>query len=133
MKINVYTSGVFDLFHAGHIEALEKAKALGTSLIVGVLSDEDAASYKRIPIIPYDQRSRIVKNLSLVDRVALAPKYEATEFYYSMKIDIHCQGDQIEGFYEVARQLGILRIVGRSMLNESSRIMNIIKRQDDNV
>ena len=69
MSITVYTSGVFDLLHAGHVEALRRAREQGDELIVGVLSDADAASYKRVPVIPYAQRHFVVSALSMVDRV----------------------------------------------------------------
>ena len=117
---------MFDLFHAGHIEALERAKEYGDILIVGILSDEDTFSYKRKPIIPYDQRLKILQNISIIDKVIPGPKIEFEEFYRTHKIDIHCQGDQLDGFYETARRLGILRILGRSQLNETTQIIQKI-------
>ena len=52
----VYTSGVFDLFHVGHLSVFKKAKQFGDYLIVGVHSDQDVESYKRTPIISCEQR-----------------------------------------------------------------------------
>ena len=123
MATRVYTSGVFDLFHAGHIQALELAKSQGTALIVGVLSDEDAESYKRRPIIPFVQRLAIIEKIKLIDEVVVGPKYETRGFYRSLNIDLHCQGDQLDGFYEVAKELGILRILGRSLITDTSSII----------
>lgn len=122
----VYTSGVFDLFHAGHVEALERARKLGDTLIVGVMSDADTASYKRKPIIPYKQRVMILQSIKNIDKVIHGPKTETEDFYQSFDIDIHCQGDQLVGFYEVAKRLGILQIVGRSKLNETTKIIQKI-------
>ena len=121
----VYTSGVFDLFHVGHLEALQKAKALGDYLIVGVATDEDAASYKRIPVIPYDQRCRILASIDSVDEVICSPLYPTEAFYQQWHIDIHCQDADQQDFYTTAKQLKIARFVGRSPAAETS---NIIRR-----
>ena len=70
----VFTNGVFDLFHAGHVHVLESAATLGGSLIVGVNSD---ASARRLgkgadrPIVPEGDRARIVASLECVDGVVL--------------------------------------------------------------
>jgi len=132
LAITVYTSGVFDLFHAGHLQALEWARKQGDILIVGVLSDEDSRSYKRLPVIPYDQRSSIVQSLAIVDDAIAGPKFETEEFYRALSIDVHCQGDEIEGFYTVANRLGILRILGRSSITESTEIIRrVIDRRGE--
>src|SRR5439155_23366237 len=65
----VFTNGVFDLLHAGHVEYLEEAAALGDRLIVGINSD---ASVRRLkgparPIVPEDERAELVAALACVD------------------------------------------------------------------
>ena len=67
--IKVYISGVFDLFHIGHVNVLEKAKALGDWLIVGVNTDECLEGYGKCAIIPYEQRKQIIGALRCVDEV----------------------------------------------------------------
>jgi rfaE bifunctional protein nucleotidyltransferase chain/domain len=72
-KSIVFTNGVFDIIHRGHIEYLAKSKAMGDVLIVGINTD---ASVRRIkgdkrPIVSEDDRSFIVANLSPVDYVCL--------------------------------------------------------------
>jgi rfaE bifunctional protein nucleotidyltransferase chain/domain len=67
----VFTNGVFDLIHAGHVDYLVKAKALGDVLIVGLNSDE---SVKRIkgenrPILKQEERAFILSNLKPMDFV----------------------------------------------------------------
>lgn len=65
-----YTSGVFDLFHIGHLNILKRAKEQCEYLIVGVSTDELAKKLKgRVPIIPYEQRIQIVENIKCVDKV----------------------------------------------------------------
>lgn len=69
-KIIGYTTGVFDLFHIGHLNILENARLQCDILIVGVTTDELAkANKKRVPIIPYQERVRILESLRCVDRV----------------------------------------------------------------
>ena len=121
--VRVYTSGVFDLFHVGHLEALQKAKALGDYLIVGMATDEDAASYKRMPVIPYEQRCRIIASIDSVDAVIRGPLYPTEAFYRKWEIDIHCQDADQQDFYVTAKQMGIIRFVGRSPAAETSAII----------
>ena len=64
-----YTTGVFDMFHIGHLNIIRKSKELCDQLIVGVSTDEVVKSYKhKTPIIPFDERIAIVSALKYVDR-----------------------------------------------------------------
>jgi len=54
----VITYGTFDLFHIGHLKMLQRAKALGDKLIVGVSTDEFNKIKGKQSIIPYEQRQR---------------------------------------------------------------------------
>ena len=124
--VRVYTTGVFDLFHVGHLEALQKAKALGDYLLVGVLTDEDAASYKRIPVIPYEQRCRILASIDSVDEVICARMRPTEAFYQQWRIDVQCQDADQQDFYVTAKRLGLVRFVGRSPATETSAIIRRI-------
>jgi len=64
----VYTAGVFDLLHSGHIQTLKQSRALGDLLVVGVLTDLGAAAYKPKPPV-YNEHARleIIRSLSFVD------------------------------------------------------------------
>ena len=65
-----YTTGTFDLFHVGHLNLLEKAKENCEILIVGVSTDELVKDYKgELPVIPFEDRIRIVGALKCVDKV----------------------------------------------------------------
>lgn len=70
MKL-VFTSGVYDLFHAGHIALLEQARTFGDRLIVGLDTDHSARASKgvRRPICSYDERSAVLLATRFVDEV----------------------------------------------------------------
>lgn len=94
----VYLDGVFDLFHRGHLESIIKAKNIlqdpdNTYLIVGIVSDEDCASYKRNPIIHELDRVEIVKHIVGVDQVIFpCPLIVSLDFIKSNDIDLVVHG-----------------------------------------
>lgn len=65
-----YTTGVYDLFHIGHLNILKRAKEQCEILIVGVSTDELVEKYKKKrPVIPYEERKAIVEAIRYVDKV----------------------------------------------------------------
>lgn len=69
----VYTAGVFDLLHDGHLATLAASRAMGDLLIVGVLTDRGAAAYKRTPVLDEHVRLQIISSLDVVDAAFLQP------------------------------------------------------------
>lgn len=94
----VYIDGVFDLFHRGHLESLIKSKNVYNSpeetiLIVGVVSDKDCESYKRVPIINEVDRLEIIKNIKLVDEFIFpCPLVVTMDFIKENNIDLVVHG-----------------------------------------
>ena len=67
-----YTTGVYDMFHIGHLNILKRAKEQCDYLIVGVSTDELVESYKhRTPLIPFAERKAIVEAIRYVDEVVV--------------------------------------------------------------
>lgn len=93
-----YTTGVFDMFHVGHLNILRRAKEQCDYLIVGVSTDEVVESYKHhIPIIPYEQRAAIVEAIKYVDEVVPQTSMNKTEFLRQRHFDIMFHGDEWKG------------------------------------
>ena len=97
MKIG-YTTGVFDLFHIGHLKVLKEASNNCDYLIVGVSTDELVMSYKnRKPIISYEDRSEIISYLQFVDKVVPQTDFSKVDAYHKYNFDILFHGDDWKG------------------------------------
>jgi len=97
--ITIYISGVFDLFHYGHMQLIRQVrqKFPDCKLIAGVHSDKDVGSYKRMPIMTMTERIRAVKASGLVDRViGNAPLVETDRFYRIYGIDKTAHAHSVE-------------------------------------
>lgn len=111
-KIRVFTSGSFDLFHIGHLNILERSAALGDELIVGVSTDELIQHYKGMPpIIPFEQRFRIISSLKCVTKVVKQVKLTEVAQLQREDIDIVTIGDDwinkyLEGLEWMKQQPG---------------------------
>jgi rfaE bifunctional protein nucleotidyltransferase chain/domain len=72
-KTIVFTNGVFDLLHVGHLRYLQQARALGDALIVGINSDRSVRANKgpSRPVTPQDERAEILAALACVDAVVV--------------------------------------------------------------
>src|SRR5512139_259272 len=77
----VYVDMVGDLFHAGHVSLLREARRHGDWLIVGVLSDDTAASYKRRPIMTLAERVAVIESCRYVDEVIADAPLRVTEAF----------------------------------------------------
>ena len=106
----VFTNGVFDLLHVGHVALLEAARAEGAALVVGVNGD---ASVRRLgkgagrPVVPETQRARVVAALAAVDCVVRFDEDTPHELILALRPDVLVKGadyslDQIVGAAEVA-------------------------------
>lgn len=115
----VFTNGVFDLLHLGHIDYLSKAKDLGDILIIGVNTDESA---KRLgkgnnrPITDETSRSTIIASLGFVDAVVLFNEDTPYELIKTVQPDVLVKGadykpDEIVGYDVVTAKGGRIETI----------------------
>ncbi|MBR5239106.1 MAG: FAD synthase [Clostridia bacterium] len=89
-----YTTGVFDLFHIGHLNILKAAKQHCDYLIVGVSTDELVQNYKnKTPVIPYEERKAIVEAIKYVDRVVPQTHRDKMKAWEEYRFDKMFVGD----------------------------------------
>jgi glycerol-3-phosphate cytidylyltransferase len=116
----VYVDMVGDLFHAGHVSLLREARQHGDWLVVGVLSDDTAASYKRRPITSLAERVAVIESCRYVDEVIQDAPFQVTEeFLAEHDIDTVVHGDDLshqdaEFVYGPASATGKLKFVRRT-------------------
>ena len=95
-----YTTGVFDLFHVGHLNMLKNAKSLCDKLIVGVTTD-DLVSYKnKKSVIPFEERLEIVSSIQYVDLAVPQVDMDKFDAYKRYKFNVMFVGDD---WYKTAK------------------------------
>jgi rfaE bifunctional protein nucleotidyltransferase chain/domain len=108
----VFTNGVFDLLHAGHISVLERAAAFGTSLVVGINSDRSVRALGKgsdRPIVGEQDRARIVAALGCVDCVVIFDEPDPIPLIDLLRPDVLVKG----GDYVPATVVGADMVLGR--------------------
>ena len=92
-----YTAGVFDLFHVGHLNLLERAKAQCDYLIVAVTTDELVSYKNKKAVIPFEERKRIVEAIRCVDKVVPQVNMNKMEAWEKYRFDAMFVGDDWKG------------------------------------
>ena len=92
----VFTNGVFDVLHAGHVAYLEWARALGDVLLVGINSDDSARRLKGAmrPFVPFGDRARVVAALRSVDAVVGFGELTPETLLDRLRPEIHVKSAQ---------------------------------------
>ena len=132
-KIVVFTNGVFDLIHAGHIDYLIKAKALGNVLIVGLNGDESVIAIKgdKRPILKEEERAFVVSNLKPVDYVVIFEEDTPSDVIEKLIPDVLVKGadwsiDNIVGREVVEGHGGVVRSIEFVNDQSTSKIIDSI-------
>jgi D-glycero-beta-D-manno-heptose 1-phosphate adenylyltransferase len=91
----VFTNGVFDLLHIGHVRYLQHARSLGAALIVGVNSDRSVRANKgpERPITPQAERAEILEALACVDGVVVFDEETPHALIATLQPDVLVKGD----------------------------------------
>lgn len=93
-----FTSGVYDMFHVGHLNILRRAKELCDYLIVGVSTDEVVETYKhKRPIIPFEDRVAIIEAIRYVDKVIPQVTMDKMKTWEQVHFDVMFHGDEWKG------------------------------------
>lgn len=132
----VFTNGVFDLIHAGHVDYLTKAKALGDILIVGMNTDESVRRIKgdKRPILNQEERAFIISSLKPVDYVIFFDEDTPKEIIDEIIPDILVKGadwsiDKIVGRETVEKHGGEVKTIKFVNDQSTSKIINLIKNK----
>ncbi len=100
----VFTNGVFDLFHLGHLDSLRRARQEGEVLVVGINSDESVQRLKGKgrPILPLEQRLRLLAEIEHVDAVSYFEEDTPAKIIEAVAPDVLVKG----GHYEIHEIVG---------------------------
>ena len=134
----VYMSFSSDILHGGHMKIIREASRLG-KLIVGVLSDEVVASYKRYPLVPFEERKVLFANIRGIEKVVEQKELSYRNILDELKPDIVVHGDNWkEGFQKPLRDevINIINSYGGRLVefpysnNEKYKAMEDLSRQE---
>jgi len=93
-KTVVLTNGHFDVLHVGHVDCLQRARALGDVLIVGLNSDASTRLLKgeKRPIVPQEERAQLLAALQCVDYVTIFEERTAERLLAALKPEVYAKG-----------------------------------------
>jgi len=98
MNIIGFTTGVFDMFHIGHLNLLENAKSKCDFLVVGVNSDKLVSEYKsKNAVVPFEERLRIVSAMRCVDEAIRVDTLDKESIYMTKLFNVLFIGDDWKG------------------------------------
>lgn len=131
----VFTNGCFDILHLGHVDYLEKARNLGTKLVLGLNTDASISRLKGAerPIVPENARARVIASLAFVDLVVLFSEDTPLKLIKTLEPSILVKGndytiEQIVGAKEVLEKGGQVKTIELVEGFSTSNIVEKIKR-----
>lgn len=95
-KIVGYTTGVYDLFHIGHLNILKNAKSMCDKLIVGVSTDDLVAYKHKKAVIPFEERLEIVNSIKYVDEVVMQENMDKLDAWKKLQFNVMFVGSDWE-------------------------------------
>lgn len=125
----IITFGTFDIFHIGHLAILQRAKALGDRLVVGVSSDRlNLQKKQRNPIYSESERIAILRNIKDVDDVFLEESLEEkAKYIQNYRADILAMGDDWEGHFDHFRDICEVVYFPRTPSISTTEIIEIVR------
>lgn len=128
----VITFGTFDVFHVGHVNILERAKALGDYLIVGISSDELNFSKKgRNPIYSIAERLKIISSLRFVDEVFVEESLELkAQYIKDFDADVLVMGDDWKDKFDIYQDICDVVYLERTPSISTTEIIEVVRRPE---
>ncbi|QEY70407.1 adenylyltransferase/cytidyltransferase family protein [Pseudomonas denitrificans (nom. rej.)] len=131
MKKVILTYGTFDLFHVGHLNLLQRLKALGDCLIVGVSSDAFNESKGKKTIIKFEDRLKIVQSIKYVDMAISEDNWEQKiSDIRNYNVSTFGIGDDWKGRFDHLNQYCDVVYLPRTDGISSTKLKNAIKTLD---
>ena len=127
----VITFGTFDVFHVGHLNILERARALGNRLIVGVSSDALNLRKKgRLPVYSQQERMAIIRGMKYVDHVFLEESLELkADYIEAHQAKMLVMGDDWKGKFDHLSSLCEVVYLDRTPTISTTSIIEVIKQR----
>ncbi len=137
--ITGYATGVFDLFHIGHLNLLRRAKEHCDRLIVGVSTDALVSYKNKRAVIPFEERKAIVEAIRYVDEVVAQENMDKMEAWRRLRFDVMFVGDDWKGtekwngYEQQFREVGVKIIYFPYTKGTSSTLINdtLLKLRED--
>ncbi|WP_331001576.1 glycerol-3-phosphate cytidylyltransferase [Geomonas sp. RF6] len=124
----VITYGTFDLFHVGHLNLLQRLKAMGDRLIVAVSTDDFNSLKGKRTLIPYEQRAKIVESIRYVDQVIPECTWEQkVEDIKKYDVDLFVIGNDWEGKFDFLKEHCEVLYVDRTQDISSTELKSSLK------
>ena len=125
-----YTTGVYDLFHVGHVNVLRNAKSMCDKLIVGVTTDPLVSYKSKKAVIPFEERIEIVRACRYVDLAVPQDTMDKMDAYNRYKFNVMFVGDdwyktdKWDGLDKEFEKLGVRIIYFPYTMSTSSTLIN---------
>ncbi len=134
-----YTSGVYDLFHIGHLNLLRNAKSMCDKLVVGVSVDELVKYKNKKAVIPFQERLEIIQSMKCVDAAVPQDNMDKFAMWEKLKFDIMFVGDdwyksdKWKNFEDKFREVGVKIVYFPYTKGTSSTLLNevLLKLRSD--
>lgn len=131
----VFTNGVFDLLHVGHLDYLEKARQLGDALLVAINDDDSTRAYKGVgrPLVPALERARLLAALAPVDGVLLFADATADKLLAAIQPHVYCKGgdytpETLPEYDTVQAYGGVVKLIDYLPNHSTTRLIAKIKQ-----
>lgn len=127
--LRIITFGTFDILHVGHLRLLQRARAFGDHLTVGVSTDElNLVKKGRRPVYPFSERCEILSNLTVVDVVFAEESLEAKRDYVlEHRADVLVMGDDWEGRFDDLSDVCTVKYLPRTPAVSTTAVIEKIR------